>query len=418
MTIQLAQINAALKQSYEEILDGALGPVDKEFKKLFTPIKKTPGKVIVDAVMLTKEHAFKINSGNEKITFGPSIDTTFASCEIQTVSRYHNSEIVLEAILRASNGNMIGQADLLTRVMQNNLESHEMYRLLNWMYGRENIGVVSSTTATSITLTNATGLSHFWFNLIGAKIDIFNAAGSTKRGTATVQNYVLNADNTAVVTIDALPAGTVATDEVFPLDVRLANGTFVEPQGVISTCKTPAGTAIYNLRDGSGNLVNNTTYRPKNITSASIGATVNKDWFADLARYAYGCGIVEGKVLVSPIQFSKLSKEADNFLQIGEKEAVKYGKRTVSITNGPASLEIISTPYIKNTDALVFAPKTLHVIGAYDVQAGFPSHSKTESNSIFTIADNSNFLRFISYSDQVAYLRNMNKIIYVNSMPV
>jgi hypothetical protein len=83
---------------------------------------------------------------------------------------------------------------------------------VDFLYGQLGNATVASVASTVITVATAEWAAGIWAGSIGTAIDIWNAALTVFRGTC---NITATSNSAKTITVDALPAGTVATDVIF-----------------------------------------------------------------------------------------------------------------------------------------------------------------------------------------------------------
>lgn len=149
----------------------------------------------------------------------------------------------------------------LAEVMADRLQAHdlEVNRQL-FSNGDGKVGLVTNVAGTTITIGSDYGVTNGGAAIRhvyeGDQIAFYDTTGVTKRGTATVTSV----DRTAgTFVVDALPAGTVATDFATKATADTDNKTTGEALGMLASVKDsgtfetiPAGDRWKSYRDANG----------------------------------------------------------------------------------------------------------------------------------------------------------------------
>ena len=121
------------------------------------------------------------------------------------------------------------------------------------IYGQKGYGVVSAVSTTVVTISTGEWAPGIWAGAEGMPIDIYDAAGSTLRGSFTVSSVDLDA-RTITLSTSAAGAGVVATDVIYH------KGAFGnEFAGIHKILETTSGT-MFNINVGQYNLFKGNSY--------------------------------------------------------------------------------------------------------------------------------------------------------------
>jgi hypothetical protein len=150
-------------------------------------------------------------------------------------------------------------------------KSHRKLLEIELLYGQDELGVVSSYSNPTITLTLAEFAPGIWAGLEGAVVEVFDITLATNRGSATISSVDLAA---RTVTLSADISGTTGTDRVFLKDQVEAGGTFASCAG-IHRILTNSG-SLFGISAATYSLWAANSYGAGSaaLTQAKVGAAI------------------------------------------------------------------------------------------------------------------------------------------------
>ncbi len=235
-------------------------------------------------------------------------------------------------------------------------------------YGQDELGLVSGVAGAVITITTAEWASGIWSGQEEAKLEIFDAAGTTFRGECSIVSVNIT---TREVTVDAVPAGTVATDRIF---FKTAHTTADE--------NDMAG--IHKILTNTGTLfgISASTYSLWKSCSLSAGdANLSFETCQDggallLAKGGKG----EYWLFVSPTTWAKMMTDQAALRRHGDpNKSTEYAMGAEKITYfwQGGKINIVSSILVKEGYAYMLQPKLFTRIGATDVTFKTPGRNET-----------------------------------------
>lgn len=242
-----------------------------------------------------------------------------------------------------------------TKFLVGNMLRSVMKKLeIEMLYGQVGYGVVGSVSGADITIPAAEWAPGIWAGCEGMPIEIRNAAGNTSRGVATVTAVSFA---TKTITVDALPAGTVATDVIWH------KGAYGKEFAGLHKIITNAGVlfgidaAQYSLFKGNIYSAGNAALSFAKIQEA-IATAVEKGLESDVM------------VLVNPFTWSDLltDQAALRMLDSSYSSAKSVnGSKEIEFYGQNGAIKIVPSIYCKQGYAYVLCTEDMIRIGATDV---------------------------------------------------
>jgi hypothetical protein len=227
------------------------------------------------------------------------------------------------------------------------LKSAYFYQEADIMWGRTGVGIVSAIAVNTITITTASYASGLWLGSENRRIRIESAAG-VLRGTCAISSYDVTA---RTVTVDAAPAGVIATDVIFYEADGAAGANCM--QGIYSI-STPAGTTFMGINDSTYNL-----WAPLSAYGAgSAPLSFNKIMLclAGMANKGLGDEIKETEVVVNPLTWQNLGNDMAALRQIDssyKSEEASNGSEKLTFFCQTGKVSIITHKCMKEGFAFV-----------------------------------------------------------------
>lgn len=206
-------LNALFKEQYAKKLEDLTPDMYKLYKSVpFIPKDAQGGNAYHQAVVVAYSHG---------LTFASSTDDAFnlnapVASQVKQASIQGNT-VVLRDVLgvtaasRASKGGASAFMDATKYLVGNMMRSITQALEIEMFYGQMGLSVIASTAANVITLSTAEFAAGIWAGAENMPIEIRDTAG-VLRGSASVTAVDISA---RTITVDALPAGSVATDIIW-----------------------------------------------------------------------------------------------------------------------------------------------------------------------------------------------------------
>lgn len=206
-----SSLNANFKETYGDDIKNLI----PEELYLYNEVKmlskeKQPGLNFNQPVILGHEHGITFaSSDDDAFNLNSAIAGSIKNATVKGYPSVFRSQIGYNAAQRAVQGGKQAFEDATKFVIANMLRSYTKKLEIEMLYGQMGYATVASATATVITITTAEFAAGIWAGAEGMPLEVRDVAGTTVRGSCTVTSVDLTA---RTVTVDAVPAGTTATD--------------------------------------------------------------------------------------------------------------------------------------------------------------------------------------------------------------
>lgn len=267
-----------------------------------------------------------------------------------------------------------------------------------WMgQAPDGIGVVDSTGASDIVITDATWAAGFWVGMEGSTIEIFDTTLGTLRGSATVDGVDIS---TKTITLSALPGGTVATDVVFFKDQQEvgAKNSFL---GLLGIAQTVTGT-LFNIDTAKS------IWKPE---SFAVGGVLSFSILQDAIVTSVVKGLERGAtVYVSTASWANLLTEQAALRRYGGdldgRSTLINGGRAIEFHAATGRMEIKPSIYLQEGFAVICPSESLVRIGATDVTFKVPGMDET----LLQVSDTTAGVSLFAYYNQAMFTAEPGQI--------
>ena len=330
----------------------------------FNKAKKL-GSTFHQPVVLQREHgATYAASGDGAFTLDAAVAGQLQDAQVQGSQLVMRAAIDYESLAKGDGAGEHSFEDSNSLLLENLLMSVKHRLEIALWYGQDELGTVASVAGTVLTITTAEWAPGIWSGMEGAKLEIFNAAGTTQRtGVATITAINIA---TREVTLDALPTGTVATDRVF---FKTSHTTSAE--------KDMAG--IHKILTNTGSLfgISAATYSLwASNTKSAASANLDFEVVQDAVALAMGKGFKgAAELYVSTATWAKMMNDEAALRRHGDpNKSSNYERGAESITfyTQAGVVRIISSICVKEGYAYLLQAKNWTRIGATDITFKVP----------------------------------------------
>jgi hypothetical protein len=395
-----ATLNGLFKEVYADKLENLIPDGVKLLTRIpFAKKQAVLGNLYHQPVVLGQEHG---------ITFASSTEDAFTlnapiAGQIEDAQVRGNALVLRSAIgYKAASASMSGAAafEQATKFLVGNMLRSVTKKLeIEMLYGQVGYGVVSATSGATITIATAEWAPGIWAGAEKMPIEIRNAAGNTSRGTANVVSVDFD---TKIVTLDALPAGTVATDVVWHL------GAYGKEFAGIHKIITNTG-VLFNIDASVYTLFKGNTY---SAGSAALSFAKVQEAVAKAVEKGLDNDVM---VLVNPLTWSDLltdqaalrmydSSYSSGKMETGAKELKFHGQ------NG--MIEIVPSIYCKQGYAYVLSTDDMVRIGSSEVTFKRPG----KEGDFFRELENAAGYELRCYCDQALFTHSPAKNVLINNI--
>src|SRR3990167_3978758 len=353
-------LNAMFKEVYSDKIDNLIPEGYKLNKAVpFMSKEKSPGNLFHQPVILGLEHGVTFaSSDDDAFALNPPISGVIKDAQIRGNPIVLRSALGAMAAQRAQGAANSGNAQAFmdaTKFLVANMTRTIAKKLeITLFHGQMGYGTVASTSGNVITVTTAEWAPGIWAGAEKMPLEIRDTTGATSRGVCNVTSVDLSA---RTVTVDALPAGTAATDVIWH---RSAYGN--EFAGVHKIL-TNTGT-IFNISASTYSLW-------ASQTQSAGSAELTMDVLEDAIALAVAKGL-EGDttVYVNPKTWSDLLSEQTakrSYDQSYSSEVLKNGSKAVEFYSQSGKVSVEPSIYVKEGYAYVLNLEDFFKVGSTDV---------------------------------------------------
>jgi hypothetical protein len=387
----------SLNGHFKEVYASKIVDLIPDGVKLYNMIKfvgaeKQLGRFYHQPVILGLEHGFTYTgSAGDLVDLNSAVASANEDAQVRGHGLILRSRITYDAASRSqsSKGAFISETKLL---VENMLKSTVRRLEIQMMYGQSGLAVVESVSGAIISIEKEEWAPGVWTGGENMPIDIYTAAG-VKRGSASVT--LVDMDNRAI-TVDAVPAGVVATDVIYHL------GAYGKEFAGLHKIITNTG-SLFNISAATYSLWKGNTV---NVGSDFAGneAVLSFAKVEEGIARAVEKGLADEDVCVicNPRSWKNLLTEQDaKRIYDTSYSSMKSvnGSKNIEFYGANGMIEVISSIYCKEGFAYIIPKAEFIRIGSSDVTFNRPGFD----GQFFKELENSNGFEIRCYTDQALF---------------
>lgn len=382
-------LNGLFKDKYADNLENLIPEGTKLLQRIpFSGRKKELGSLYHQPVVLGLEHGITYaGPTDDAFTLDDAVAGVIRDATVQGSQMMLRSRLGIAAASRAASGEPQAFETATKFLVRNMLRSMARRLEVGMFYGGVGIGEVGALPGGNvIEILESEWAPGVWAGSEKMNIDIYDATSTTLRGTAQVVSVDMNDRQ---ITVDAIPAGTLATDKIY---FKGANGN--EAVG-IHKILTNTGTlfginaANFSLWKGNELDIGGSILSFARIQDA-IALAVEKGLDSDVS------------VFVNPRTWSDLLTEQtalrqyDSSYKVGVAEA---GHQEITFYGQNGKVEIVPSIFVKEGYAYVLCLEEMLRIGSTDITFKRPD----QGDNFFRELENAAGYELRAYSDQALF---------------
>lgn len=387
-------MNSIFKEAYADRVKDLIPDGVKLLNMInFTSAEKQPGNLYHQPVTLGLEHGFTYGgTGGAAFALRNGIASSHEDAQIRGHEMVLRSYLSVGAVSRSKGKNSFIQASKL--IVENMLKSFARRLEVQLMYGQADggIGIIESITSNTIKIEDHEWAPGIWSGSEKMPVEIRSSAGAL-RGEAEVTAVRL-ADKE--IDVDAIPAGSVATDVLFYA------GAFGKEFAGVHKIITNTST-LFNIDASQFSLWNgNTVEVGTNFSGGEAVLSFAKIEESVAVSMEKGLADEDLYVICNPKSWNNLLTEqtakrrydssySDSKLEDGAKAITFYGQ------NG--MIEIHSSIYCKEGFAYSLPMSCYTRIGSSDVTLEQPGFE----GKFLKLLENANAYEMRAYTDQALF---------------
>lgn len=397
----LDTLNGLFKEIYAKDLADLIPDGVKLLSKIpFAKKDAALGGFYHQPVVLGQEHGVTFaGAGDDAFTLEAPVAGQIKDAQVRGTQLVLRSVMGYASASRSTEGGAKAFKQATKFLVGNMLRSVTKKLEIEMLYGQIGYGVVASTAGTVITIPAAEWAPGIWAGSENMPIEIRNASGATVRGTAkvTAVNF-----ETKSITVDVLPAGTVATDVIWHKGAY--SNEFAGIHKIITNTST-----LFNIDASQYSLFKGNEF---DASSSALSFAKIQDAIAKAVEKGLDNDVM---VLVNPSVWSDLltdqsalkmndSSYSSSLAENGSKEIRFHGQNGL--------IEIVPSIYCKQGYAYVISPDEMMRIGSTDVTFKRPG----KGDEFFRELENAAGYELRCYTDQALFCHAPGKNVLIKNI--
>ena len=382
----LLTLNGLFKEIYANKLEQLIPDGVKLYKMIpFAARDKQPGNFYNQPVILGAEHGLTYGGpDDDAFNLLPAVAGQIKNSQVRGNPKVMRSLLGYNSASRAAGGGPKAFEDAMKYLVANMLRSMHKRLEVELIYGGMGLGVVSATGASDITISDAEWAPGIFAGAENMPIEIRSALGVV-RGSAVISAVDMELKK---LSLDALPAGTVATDIVW------FKGAFGNEFAGLHKIITNTGT-LFNIDASAFSLWKGNEYDAAGVLSLekielAVAKAVEKGLDSDVS------------CLVNPSVFSVLVADEAALRKYDTSYDPKDGENGFSklkfhALNGVITIE--PSIHVKQGHAYIVEMKEFMRIGSSDVTFKRPA----AEGEFFRDVENSAAYELRIWTDQALF---------------
>lgn len=384
-------MNSIFKTAYADKVKDLIPEGVKLYNMIeFMAADKQPGDIYVQPVTLGLEHGFTYGgNGGSAFSLRNGIASTHEKAQVKGHEMVLRSYLAVGAVSRSKGKNAFIQASKL--VVENMLKSFARRLEVQLLYGQADggLGVIESVSSNDLKIEDHEWAAGIWSGSEKMPIEIRSSAGAL-RGEASV---TVNNLDTKTITVDAVPAGTVATDVIYYA------GAFGKEFAGVHKIITNTGT-LFDIDASQYSLWRGNTIDVGTNFSGGEAVLSFAKVEESIAR-ATEKGLAEEDVVVlcNPKSWNNLLTEQAAKRQYDSSyssEKVEQGAKSIKFYGQNGMIEIVSSIFVKEGYAYVLHMECFKRIGSSEITLDQPGFE----GKFLKLLENANAYEMRAYTDQ------------------
>lgn len=277
------------------------------------------------------------------------------------------------------------------------------------LYGQSGLGAVASAAGNVITLSQAEYADMVWIGSESMPIEIRDAAG-VLRGTCSIQTYDTEA---LTITVDAIPAGVVATDVIWRAGFYGNEGA-----GLQKILSSSGSGSLFGIAHSGAPLWKANQY--------NVGGLLSFEKVADAVSKAVSRGLSDKIMLhVHPRVFATMMPDFNTLKSTGanfksrifttsqEVKQLNHGVYGITFIVGSVEVVLVANPFVKIGICLGVADGELMRCGSTSIS--YKSAGNDGENYLQRM-ENSAAYELRSFADEALFSTTLAKHIYFSGV--
>lgn len=405
MTTEVSSLDGYFKEVY-----GDLSNVIPKFELIAKDIPFKTHEKIGDSyhfpVRLRRAHGHTYSSGGTAFAVNPAV-SGLTKDAVVTSGEYLMREDVAYSVIHRAQGSKEAFGNAFNEIVEDMFDSASMARESNLLYGGTDIGTITADPGTGpgsrdVVITPATWAPGLWAQMEGAHVDIYSAAGGTKRNaTASVVVSAVDVDTRTI---------TLALGVEAELDA-IATGDVIIP----FTADGNWFAGLDKIASNTGTLfgIAGATYKSWLASSLAVGGALTMAKVTSAAsKSTVKSGMGKLCVYLSSFTWNDLNNDHASLRRFAEstKTGVDLGTDSIKYHGTNGEIELKPHPMVKAGEAFMVKPDTFRRIGSTDINFNLPGVDGSQPKYFQQLPDNAGF-QLRAYADQAIVCRRPNSIV-------
>jgi hypothetical protein len=391
---------------YKKVYDGKLENLIPDGVKLLNAIKfvrkeKRPGADYNQSVILGMEHGVSFAEPDEgAFALNPPISGVIKQASIRGYQMVLRSAMAFDTMFAADSAGERAFEEATKYIFQAMMDSMSKKLEIRLFYGQSGLASVQAPSGNTLPITSGEWAPGIWGGAENMRLEIFDVAGNI-RGDCKVTS--VDFDNKSI-TVDALPAGVVATDVIYEYGSK--GKEMAGLHKIITNTGSLFGISAsqYSLWKGNTHSASSTQLNFKKL-AVGLAKPVAKGLQSDVTVY------------VNPASWADLMTE-----QAGSRRFdVSYKSGTAQ--NGSEALEffsqngkmtIVASIFVKEGHAFAVNHEQFLRVGSTDLTFKNP----LSNEDFFHLLENNAGVGIRCYTNQALFCTKIgHQLIYTNIAP-
>lgn len=396
----LQTLNGLFKEVYADKLENLIPDGVKLLKLIpFVSKDKQEGSLYHQPVVLGLEHGVTFSTGGDAFNLNNAIAGQIKDAQVQGTQLVLRSILSYTAASRSVGAGIRAFEDATKFLVGNMLRSVARKLEVELFYGQAGLGVISNVTGLVLSIQTSEWAPGIWVGGENMPIDIYDTTETIYRGSASVTG--VNMIN-QTITVNAVPAGTVATDIIFNF------GAFGNEFAGLHTILSNTGT-LFNISASAYTLWMSNQYPAggASLSFAKISAAVSRAVEKGLDS--------EVLCLVNPRAWADLLSDQaalrryDSSFKSSELENGSEGIRFYS-QNGV--IEIVPSIFVKQGYAYIVPMDEMLRIGSTDITFRRPG----QGDEFFRDLESAAGYELRAFTDQALFCSAPGKAVLITGI--
>lgn len=395
-------LNGLFKERYADKLENLQPEGTKMLQKIpFAGRSKQNGSFYHQPVVLGLEHGITYAGPTEDaFTLDDAVNGVIKDATILGSQMMLRSRLGVNAASRAAGGEPKAFEQATKFLVRNMLRSMAKRLEVGMFYGGVGLGEVGALPGgNDIQISTAEWAPGIWVGAETMKIEIYDATLATLRGSAQITAVDMD---TRTLTVDAIPAGTVATDVLF-----------------YKTAKGKEAVGIHHIITNTGVLFGIDASQYSLWQGNTVSAGSNPLSFA-IVQDSIARAVEKGldsmvTVFVNPRTWSDLLTEQAALREYDHSYSVQLaeaGHQEICFYGQNGKVEIIPSIYVKEGYAYVLCLEEMERIGSTDITFKRPD----QGDNFFRELENAAGYELRAYSDQALFCYAPGKNVLITDI--